>query len=380
MANIQINITDNGTTTLLTSGCICDRDIDVNVDVTTGGGGGYVPTDDELIYKGTCDYVFANDNSKWVIDQYGNRITTNNIDSANGMFSNYRGETIPFELNFTPKNSTYICDYMFASCSNLKELPVIRNLRLGAFTNRMFDACKNLRKITADKFPNVDFTYYQNYSYGQQGQMISGCYSLREIDKEILDGFMALDKRVSALTYSYWFEDCYALDELKDLYVVTGKAITSNMFSNFAADCWRLKTFTFETDDGVPKVAQWTNQTIDLSNSGIGYCNYNYSTSNLTGYNSGCTADDRVTDDTTYQALKDTENWWTTNIVYSRFNHDSAVATINSLPDTSAVSGGTNVIKFKGNSGSATDGGAINTLTEEEIAVATAKGWTVQIV
>ena len=36
-------------------------------------------------------------------------------------------------------------------------------------------------------------------------------------------------------------------------------------------------------------------------------------------------------------------------------------------------------INFKGASGSATDGGAIDNLTEEEIAVATAKGWTVSI-
>ena len=56
--------------------------------------------------------------------------------------------------------------------------------------------------------------------------------------------------------------------------------------------------------------------------------------------------------------------------------------TINSLPDTSAVSlpsAPTNKIKFKGAAGSATDGGAINTLTAEEIAVATNKGWQVVI-
>jgi hypothetical protein len=45
-----------------------------------------------------------------------------------------------------------------------------------------------------------------------------------------------------------------------------------------------------------------------------------------------------------------------------------------------SASGGTNTIKFKGASGAKTDGGAINTLTEEEIAVAAAKGWTVSLV
>jgi hypothetical protein len=66
--------------------------------------------------------------------------------------------------------------------------------------------------------------------------------------------------------------------------------------------------------------------------------------------------------------------------VYSRYNHDSAVETINSLPDTSAYlaeNGGTNTIQFNSVSGKLTDGGAINTLTEEEIAVAVARGWTV---
>jgi hypothetical protein len=67
---------------------------------------------------------------------------------------------------------------------------------------------------------------------------------------------------------------------------------------------------------------------------------------------------------------------------YSRYNHDSAVRTINSLPDASAylaTTSGTNTIKFRGEAGSSTDGGAINTLTAEEIAVATAKGWTVSL-
>ena len=81
--------------------------------------------------------------------------------------------------------------------------------------------------------------------------------------------------------------------------------------------------------------------------------------------------------------MKNDPDWYTLKSEYSRYNHDSAVATINSLPDTSAYlaeKGGTNTIKFIGNAGSATDGGAINTLTEEEIAVATAKGWTITFV
>ena len=70
-------------------------------------------------------------------------------------------------------------------------------------------------------------------------------------------------------------------------------------------------------------------------------------------------------------------------VLFSRYNHDSMVATINSLPDTSeylSSAGGTNTIKFKKYSGDLTDGGGASDLTEQEIAVAAAKGWTVTIV
>ena len=136
---------------------------------------------------------------------------------------------------------------------------------------------------------------------------------------------------------------------------------------------------SFATNNGIPYTANWKGQTIELTT----YVGYASTATDILNYNSGITSDKQVTDDTTYQALKNDPDWFTTKVAYSRYNHDSAVATINSLPDTSAylaANGGTNTIKFKGDSGSATDGGAINTLTEEEIAVATAKGWTVTFV
>lgn len=126
-------------------------------------------------------------------------------------------------------------------------------------------------------------------------------------------------------------------------------------------------------DDGTPYIVQWNNQTIDLTEY-IGFCGY---TDWITSYNSGITADKQVSDSSTYNTLKNDPDWFTTDINYSRYNHTSAVNTINSLPDTSAyltTNGGTNTIKFKGAAGALTDGGAINTLTEEEIAVAVSKG------
>ena len=154
---------------------------------------------------------------------------------------------------------------------------------------------------------------------------------------------------------------------------------TSNAFNYTFQYCHRLKNTTFAMPNGQPYVMKWKGQTIDLSY----YVGNSPGSSEILNYNSGITADKWVKDDATYQALKNDPDWFTTNVAYSRYNHDSAVATINSLPDTSAYlasAGGTNTIKFKGAAGSATDGGAINTLTETEIAVATAKGWTVSLV
>ena len=68
---------------------------------------------------------------------------------------------------------------------------------------------------------------------------------------------------------------------------------------------------------------------------------------------------------------------------YSRYNLTSAMNTIRSLPDTSAylaTAGGTNTIKFNRAAGSATSGGGISSLSTSDIAIATAKGWTVSLV
>ena len=122
-------------------------------------------------------------------------------------------------------------------------------------------------------------------------------------------------------------------------------------------------------------------QTINLSNAfQVGWTSF---PSDIYNYNSGITKEKEVKDDATYQALKNDPDWYATNESYARYNHDSAVNTINSLPDTSAylaTAGGTNTIKFYDDSAIGTDEGPASNLTEEEIAVATAKGWSVALV
>ena len=173
--------------------------------------------------------------------------------------------------------------------------------------------------------------------------------------------------------YQWMAPYCYSLDEIVDIPIPHESAMTSNMFGYSFPYTNRIKRLTFETPNGKPLVAKWKGQTIDL----FTYVGYGFTSLYVS---ETITLEDEVKNDITYQALKNTENWWTTNREYSRYNHDSAVETINSLPDTSAylaTAGGTNTIRFNKISGNKTDGGAIGNLTAEEIAVATAKGWTV---
>ena len=239
------------------------------------------------------------------------------------------------------------------------------------FTPEMFDGFSQYKITTKYAVPRA-----ANFGF---------CYSLRKVPswwfKYKLNPESSTFPYASYSLYPSAFNACSCLDEIVGIPVWKCAAPqTDNMFNSVARDCFRIKNFTFATnDDGTPIVTEWKGQSIDLA----GMVGFSTSPNSITRYNSGITADKEVKDDATYQALKNDPDWFTTKLAYSRYNHDSAVATINSLPDTSAylaTAGGTNTIRFQDDAGSATDGGAINTLTAEEIAVAAAKGWTVTLI
>lgn len=193
--------------------------------------------------------------------------------------------------------------------------------------NNMFYGCSSLKRVDCGKIPR---TYWSQGSYRYQ------------------------------FVYNT-FNNCYALQEALNIWPpdYNSSTLSTNAFSGTFTNCYMLGRVTFAPGR---KVGTISNQVIDLS-SKVGY-GLAYSINSLP----------LVDDDETYAQYKDGE--YKTNMKeYSHYNHDSAVETINSLP---IVNSGT--IKFDGASGSSTDGGAINTLTDEEIAVATEKGWTVSIV
>lgn len=357
-------------------------------------GGGELP---EEAYKitGNCYGRFAYNGWNWYIDALGRQLRTEGITDCGGMFTNSTNLTkIPFDINIAQSYSSISFSNMFSNNERLTEIPLIKgnlkpptgNWSGTVSTEGMFINCQRLREIPEDYFYNFGgeafWNAHKNY-LGSRGSMFYGCYSLRRLPD--LSNLV-----IKAGSYEYYYslyynlaENCFVLDEITNLPVETQSTYTSNAFYNTFNKCYRLKEMQFATQaDGTPYTVAWSNQTIDLSNKvGYGGCTVNGSGtvepySDVLYYNSGITADKFVNNKTQYQELKNDPDWFTGGAGYSRYNHDSAVNTINSLPSTS---GSGNTIKFLGISGLYTDNGAINTLTEEEIAVAAAKGWTVAI-
>jgi hypothetical protein len=341
--------------------------------ITTGGAGGDI---EPIVLTGNLNYDCVGGLSGICFERFGNIISTKDITSAQYTFQYNTANLIPFDLNFKVGTTASTND-MF-QYSHIKTLPKFNNLKPDD-SHGMFSSCYYLREVPEDIDSTWDWSYVDNLTsnlMGNRSGTFPYCYSLRKVPMSFLNHGSRYAKFNYCVYYNL-FENCYALDEVINLPFphLGGDWSVNNALSSIVRNCYRLKNFTFALQEGTtptPYTVYWQTLTLDLS-SYVGYAQYK---TNILDYNSGITADKEVKDDTTYQALKNDEDWFTCNIAYSRYNHDSAVATINSLPFTK----GNNTIKFKGASGSATDGGAINTMTEEEIAVATAKGWTVSYV
>lgn len=265
--------------------------------------------------------------------------------------------------------------YILGNCYDLKYLPKLNVISSPASVNikGAFYYCEELEYIDEDYWREWQKLRASGVNDFQLQEMFCGCQHLRRLpDMSLLDDIITSQTSGNRQLYFNLCNSCYVLDTVEYLPVInTTNAITNNMMGGFS-DNYRLKDVIFATnEDGTAIARNWSNQYLDLLWN-IGYGN------KQTIIDRGISADKYVYDDATYQALKNDPDWFSDKIEYSRYNHDSAVRTINSLPDLSSGTG--NTIAFKGASGSATDGGAINTLTEEEIAVATAKGWTVSIV
>ena len=225
-----LEVTANGTYTATD----CDGYSPITVNVPQEG----APTDAELTISGNCQYRFMHGGWDWIINKYGNRITTENISNAKFMFDQSTISNIPFELNFSQTNNTNI-DYMFYNCINLTSIPKINNCKPNSMQS-VFSNCQSLRYLPEDIATWFDWSYLDSltaqYAGNRDNQFIS-CYSLRSVPMD----FLAHGNPVSGYTNSIYdggFGNCYVLDELLNLpnphYDSTWKG---NAFSNSFSDC-----------------------------------------------------------------------------------------------------------------------------------------------
>lgn len=355
----------------------------------TGGGGADI---EPIEISGDASHYFANSVSQMVLDKWPEKITTKDLETVDYMFSGYPKSSIPIQLDFfTGEYNTNSALYCFDN-SNIVVAP-----RLGENAimdvGHMFSNCYYLKDLTQMNLDNFTSTNYWS-SNGVRGDMFSFCKSLRHLPVGFLEKFDGFGSGKSSYGYDFvyyrLFYGCYNLDEAINLGVSASTAtITKSVvFQNLVELCYCLKRLTFNTnDDGTPKIAKWkscalrmyvgcvasTNATIDKRLDEIEL----YAPER---------AGKRIYDATTYEALKDDPDAWVGNysteascVPWSLYNLDSAIETINSLPDCSAYCGtSVNSIVFFGQAGSGY-GKAINDLTEEQVAVATAKGWTVSL-
>ena len=321
-------------------------------------------------------YRFFNYSWNWFFETYGAQMQPQTID-AWMFYNNTFIQSIPFDI----KIGVSPIHQAFYGCSNLTAIP--EPVSLAALydytpTTYAFDmaevfyGCIRLRTIPERIFgltPEEGLPAYQQSGavkkqIGARNNMFYNCYSLRELPR--LDTAINIEETANKTLYSNLANNCYALNEIVNL-PVADVAFTSNVFINTARNCYRIKNFTFEPG----KTANWSNQRIDLTT----YIGWYIDGTVFTNWNSGCSG--AMNNLTSYTNYKDSPDSYALNVNYSRYNKESAIATINSLPNCSSGTG--NIISFEGDSGSSTTGGAIKNLTEEQIAVAVSKGWTVSL-
>ena len=380
----------------------------------------YGLTDEQLTFSNGM-YNFYKGNNKKILAENKSRIKINDTDGALDNTFAYSDETdlSPVEINIEEVNyQRYKMRNAFYRCGNLQKLPILNlpkgESKIQLFGNQSGDIFNNCYKLREDEIKKWTTKFYNKDSY-QRFQWCIYCHSLR--DGTGLFPQDLFDYRMTSKVWGGPVGYCFAIEKIEVPIFNLKYETTTNVQSIWWDNCYRCSSVKFMAqENGQPHKVKWKNQIVDFNVDNMGYdrgtsyykewfapysVNRITQSKNIFGdyYNisSGDFSKAKTYIAQKYQELKNDPDWFALGYfsdtyegksvpwaqLYSRYNHDSAVETLNSLPDTSeylATAGGTNTIKFRGYQGALTDGGAINTLTEEEIAVATAKGWTVTFV
>ena len=337
--------------------------------IETGGGGGELTAED-LTFTGDLSYFNYYGRMSKIIKKYGSKMSFNGVTNFSYAFKGNDPLNSDFS-NWTINLSQCKLDECFSSHSSTKAFPKFQGTVVG-MQNLFY---WNSSGLIPDDFFSADTEFIckqwgQNY-YG----IFSNCEKLKKVPLWFKNMTFTVDRDFNYNTYQTVypsaFYNCLNLKELILPIMPAPAKLRSNCFSTTFQNARSMRKFIFAPPPAGNESVLWTKQTIDLTD---GEC----------GYNSSASGSKVIYDDETYNLYKNDPDARVRKLEYSFYNHDSALETIRSLPYAQFVdipqSDLQNVIKFYGKSGEKTDGGAINTLTAEEIAIATNKGWTVSFV
>lgn len=367
----------------------------------------YGLTDEELTIT-TGNYLFANTSPLYKnCLLYINRANFDKVDGMSYMFSNNSKVVDLSNITIKLYDSVTI-NSAFLNCANLRKIPnfVTKDGKINLNQSfRTFENCYKLEQEEFDKFIKLDF------SSTPQLPSFNNNYNLKHIDlTQAVNGLVPWGEG------NYWSFQLLigSQPNLRTIKLPAWNPKQDSEPFELSSYYWgrwdgmtMLNSITFSTEEsGVATKAKIKNCLIYIENDyGCGQI-----MTELMKYpDEPLTKDDNVFKDITsstctierikagYERVKNSPNWCSVcdyainyqgKIIYpriltSRFNHKSMIDLINTLPDTSeyiAAKGGTNTLKLCKYMGDLTDEGGTSNLTEEEIAVATAKGWTIALV
>lgn len=284
-------------------------------------------------------------------DELDLTINCENLNDGNSPLSNFLWESDIKKLNFhmtCPKDKNYYVAKIYRFCCY----------------------CDKLREVNDDIFDFVDV--FTKRPINTPESLFLNCYNLRKMPK--------LDKiQGEGFPYGVNFDSLHSLRELETPITLTTTPSKFSLGGSHIQSMFLLRRLKFINPQNIVYTSLYNAnsyyKTLDLSYY-VGYCHPNY-VDRMDEVVDGTLP--LVTDDATYQQYKNTD-YYTTDLYYSHYNKPAAIETLRSLPDMSHVNNGTPIIIFSGFSGFSTDGGPINSMTNDEIAIATSKNWAVQFV
>ena len=299
-----------------------------NIKAISGGGGGNLPAFESYKISGNGQYAFSYNNHSWV---YENNIPIDLSGITDAAYMFYNSDKMEHLPDLNTSHLTNM-DSMFGYCSSLKAIPKI-DTSSATNISSLFSGCRQITEV-----PALDIS-----KATELDGMFQYCHKLKSIPNSILENCGRGDSGYYYQLYYYAFYQCYNLKEILNLDVSVGYSSTSNLFFYTVNDCYSLRRFTFKTnEDGTPIDAQWNGQTLDFSLN-VGWAG------------------------SSYAAQQWIDGDYVLNPEEAYYNRDSMAETINSLPIVRNCT-----IKFKKAQG--------QLLTEDEIALANSKGWTVSLV